>query len=184
MTDISDSTHTTLGRQFRTPAHPDVVAALGRALFNFLSLEETVSTILHEAGVAQLPTTRAKMAGGKEASLQDLADSYRSAANGLDVADALDVAVAAFRTARESIRNELMHAHPFTAGTDLDGNYMPGLAYTAKDGQSWKTVSRSPNDLLDLAKAIEEAITPLNAARQHVSASPLASLSPAPGPRD
>ena len=126
-----DETHATLGRRFRTPAHPDVLAALGRALFCFLSL---------------------------------------------DIADALDAAVAAFRKARQSIRNELLHAHSFTACTDSDGRYLPGLAYTAKDGQSWKTISRSPQDLLDLAAAMEDALDPLNAARRLVQCTPLSAI--------
>ncbi|VXC36931.1 hypothetical protein [Nocardioides sp. AX2bis] len=174
MTDAAaDETHVTLGRQFRTPAHPDVLAALGRALFCFLSLEETVTAILTDAGAVPLPMTRAKMAGAKETALQDLADDYRAFPKGIEIADALDAAVTAFRHARQSMRNELLHAHPFTAGTDSHGHYLPGLAYTAKDGKSWKTVSRSPEDLLDLAAAIEGALDPLNSARALVQSTPL-----------
>jgi len=177
VTDVSeDERHTTLGRAFRTPAHPDVLAALGRALFSFLSLEETVTAILYEAGAASLPETRGKMAGAKEAAMQDLADRYRSASGGVAVAETLDAAVAAFRHARQSVRNELLHAHPFTAGNNSAGNYLPGLAYTAKDGQSWKTISRSPQDLLDLAAAVEVALDPLNAARDVVRKTPLSTL--------
>lgn len=131
-TSSEDDAHTTLGRRFRTPAHPDVLAALGRALYNFLSLEETVTAILYEAEVATLPITRAKMAGDKETALQDLADMYRNTQSGSGIAEALDAAVAAFRQARQSIRNELSHAHPFTAGTDAEGSYMPGLAHTRR----------------------------------------------------
>ena len=142
MTDDSQNgTHITLGRQFRTPAHPQVVAALGRALYCFLSLEESVTAILFEAGVATLPESRAKMAGPKEEDLDDLAGQYRSVVSGVVVADALDLAVLEFRKARKSVRNILLHAHPYTAGEDGEGNYLPGLAYTAPDGQSWKTVS-------------------------------------------
>jgi hypothetical protein len=171
-----DDTHSTLGRSFRTPAHPELLAALGRALFSFLSLEETVTAIVYDAGAATLPMTRAKMAGGKEAALQDLADRYRDLPEGAAIADALDGAVAAFRHARQSLRNELLHAHPFTAGTDSDGQYMPGLAYTARDGKSWRTVARGPDDLLELAAAIEEALDPLNSARELVQNKPLSSL--------
>jgi hypothetical protein len=120
-----DDTYTTLGRHFRTPAHPDVLAALGRAVYCFLSLEEGVTAVLYEAGAADLSTTRAEMAGGKEQALRDLADQ---------VATVLDKAAAAFHVARSTIRNELLHAHPFTAGRDDSGTYLPGLGYTAKDG--------------------------------------------------
>jgi hypothetical protein len=80
--------------------------------------------------------------------------------------------------ARESARNELLHAHPYTAREDDEGNYLPGLAYTAKDGQSWKTVSQTPEDLLDLATEIERAVDPLSAARNAVQALPLSALQP------
>lgn len=134
-------THSTLGHEFRTPAHPDVLVALGRATFNFLNIEEPVVAIAHEAGLSTLPVVRAKMAGETERALQGLADTYRASAKGLDVANALDLAVSAFRAAREAIRNELAHAHPFTAGTDADGNYMPGLGYHREGWKSWKEIS-------------------------------------------
>lgn len=173
---FTDDTYTTLGRHFRTPAHPDVVSALGRALFCFLSVEESVTAILYDAGAATLPLARAKMAGDKETALRDLADRYRRSTKGTSVAGALDAAAAAFGTARRTIRNEMLHAHPFTAGEDSDGQYLPGLAYTAKDGKSWKTISRSPVDLLDLASDIERALDPLARARRMVQATPLTSL--------
>lgn len=173
-----DDTHTTLGRSFRTPAHPDVLAALGRASFCFLSLEETVTAILNEAGAADLSTARGKMPGGKEQALEQLAKQYKQSGNGGHVAAALDSAKAAFGEARATVRNELLHAHPFTAGTDAAGTYLPGLAYTARDGKSWKTVARTPEDLLDLAAKIELAIDPLNGAREAVQQLPLSALLP------
>ena len=105
-----------------------------------------MTAILFDAGAATLSMTRAKMAGDKEQAIVDLADRYRSSPLGGAVAVTLDQAVVAFRSARKSVRNELLHAHPYTAGEDGEGNYLPGLAYTAKDGQSWKTVSRTPED--------------------------------------
>ncbi len=53
-----------------------------------------------------------------------------------------------------------------------------GLAYTAKDGQSWKTVSRTPEDLMDLATEIEHAVDPMTAARNAVQTLPLSALQP------
>lgn len=173
---IVDGTHVTLGRRFRTPAHPDVVAALGRAQYTFLSLEESVTAILYDAGAATLPETRAKMAHAKGKALSDLADQYRAHPNGLEAATLVDAAFSAFDRAREVVRNKLSHAHPFTAGRDAHGNYLPGLAYTAKDGKSWQTLATTPGDLLELAMELEHAIGPLSAARRAVQATPLAKL--------
>jgi hypothetical protein len=173
---LQEATHVTLGRNFRTPAHPRVLAALGRALYCFLSLEESVTAIMFDAGAATLPMTRGKMAGAKEQALADLAERYRASVSGAAVADSLDAAVTAFRTARKSVRNELLHAHPYTAGEDASGNYLPGLAYTARDGRSWRTVSSTPEDLLDLATEVERATYPLSAAREAVRALPLSAL--------
>lgn len=173
-----DDTHITLGRSFRTPGHPAVLAALGRASYCFLSLEETVTAILYEAGAADLSTTRGKMAGAKEDALGQLVKQYRQSSNGGQVAATLEAAKTVFGDIRATVRNELLHAHPFTAGTDAAGAYLPGLAYTAKDGKSWKTVARTPEDLLDLATKIETAIDPLNSAREAVRQLPLSALLP------
>jgi hypothetical protein len=173
-----DDTQTTLGRRFRTPAHPDILSALGRALYCFLSLEESLTAVMYDAGAADLSETRSKMAGDKEKALEDLAKRYRAASNGAQVAAVLDAAAVAFGDARKSVRNELLHAHPFTVGYDAKGTYLPGLAYTAKHGKSWKTVARSSDDLLDLATEIEHAIDPLSRARDAVKKLPLAALQP------
>jgi hypothetical protein len=129
-----DNTHSTLGRSFRTPAHPALLAALGRASYCFLSLEETVTAILYEAGAADLSTTRGKTAGDKEDALGQLAKEYRQSSNGAHVAAALEAE------------------------------------------KSWKTVARTPEDLLDLATKIEIAIDPLNNAREAVRRLPLSAL--------
>lgn len=131
---------------------------------------------MYDAGAADLSATRSKMAGDKQKALEKLAHRYRAASNGAQVADLLDSAAVAFSDARSSVRNELLHAHPFTVGFDAKGIYLPGLAYTAKDGTSWKTVARSPEDLLDLAARIEQAIDPLSRARDAVKSLPLSAL--------
>ncbi|MBP3978497.1 hypothetical protein [Microbacterium sp. BLY] len=173
---LVDGKHVTLGRKFRTPAHPDVLVALGRAQYTFLSLEESVTAILYDAGAATLPETRGKMAHAKGQALRDLAATYREHPDGLAVAESIDAAFAAFDHARDVVRNKLSHAHPFTAGQDAHGSYLPGLAYTAKDGKSWRTLAATPEDLLNFATEIERAITPLGAARRAVKAMPLADL--------
>ena len=172
---MADSAHETLGRHFRTPSHPDVITALGRALYNFLSLEETVAAVLFEAGFVDLGTSRALMAGPKEARLRDLAALYGTSTNGTHVEPVLDTAADAFGAARAAIRNQVAHSHPFTAGSDSSGNYVPGLAYTSAKGVQ-KIVATSPSELLDAAAAVEDAINPLSAARDEVRALPVAQL--------
>ena len=172
----AEGAHVTLGRHFRTPAHPEALLALGRAQYTFLSLEESVTAILYEAGVATLPEARGKMAAQKEKMLAKLADQYRRHPSGVATADLLGEAVQGFKVARELVRNKLSHAHPFTAGKDDAGNYLPGLAFTVRDGSSWETLSTTPGDLLDLATEVEKAISPLGAARRAVRDLPLSSL--------
>jgi hypothetical protein len=151
-----------------------VLEALGRVLFNFISLEETISTTIYEAGAGDLSATRSLTAHGKQELMGQLAKRYRRQAGGEVVADVLDTAAKAFGHVRKTIRNEVLHAHPFTAGVDSEGDYLPGIGYTARDGKSWKTVARTPEDLLALAHEVEVAIGPLNAARAAVRANPLA----------
>lgn len=88
----------------------------------------------------------------------------------------MDAAVLAFKEARQLVRNKLSHAHPFTAGTDSEGNYLPGLGFTVKDGSSWETLTSTPEDLLDLATEVELAIGPLDAARAAILQTPLSML--------
>lgn len=150
--------------------------ALGRAQYTFLNLEENVSAILYEAGMMALPEARGKMAGEKEQALTNLSEKYRQAPTGSGIADALDAAVLAFKEARQLVRNKLSHAHPFTAGTDSEGNYLPGLGFTVKDGSSWETLASTPEGLLDLATEVELAIGPLDAARAAILQTPLSML--------
>jgi hypothetical protein len=73
------------------------------------------------------------------------------------------------------VRNQVSHAHPYTAGVDANGDYLPGLSYTAKDGTS-KTIAAVPADLLALADQVEQAINPLEAARDAVRTLPMSQL--------
>lgn len=172
MSGLDDDKHITLGRRFRTPSHPDVVAALGRALYCFLSLEESVTAVLYDAGHADLSVSRGMMAGGKAAELRRLAERYRGPGGDASTAACIDKALGAFDAARKHARNQLLHAHPFTSEPDDAGNYVPGFGYTVEDGSSWITIARTPEDLLDLATEIEKAIDPLSAARTAVKAVP------------
>ena len=168
----SDSTHTTLGRSFLIPAHNDFLLALGRVHYAFNYLEETVVAILWEGYAAELGASRAKMAGPKGSDLQALADRYREAGGYDEIVAALDEAVAAFSEARVLVRNKVAHGHPFTAGYDEDGTYLPGLAYTPKDGGPGEILASSPEDLLDLAENVERAVGPLSRARALVLGNP------------
>ena len=172
---MTDSAHDTLGRHFRTPAHPDVLTALGRSIYNFLSLEESVVAILYDAEFAPLNVTRARMAGAKEHQLRSLAKRYRKSTNGSAVAPILVEAADAFHAALAQVRNRVSHSQPYTAGTDEHGEYLPGLAYTADNGSS-QVIVEKPSDLLDLAEQIEEAIDALSAARAAVAQLPTSQL--------
>ncbi len=177
---MSDISHDSLGRHFRTPAHPDVLLALGRAQYTLLSLEETVVAIFYDAGFLGLDQSRVLMAGGKVDMLRSLAKRYRRSKNGKHVAPIIDGAVTAFDRVRDTARNRLFHAHPFTAGVDANGDYLPGSAYTGEDSKTKKivraTLADEPEDPLDLVTAIEEAIDPLSAARDAVTLLPVTQL--------
>jgi hypothetical protein len=141
-------------------------------LYCFLALEETVTAILYDAGHADVSVARGMMAGRKSAELRRLAERYRGPGGDTGIAAVVDTGLDAFDAARKEVRNQLLHAHPFTSEPDQEGQYVPGFGYTAADGSSWKTIARTPADLLDLATEIEQAIDPLNAARTAVRAMP------------
>ena len=173
-----DDTHTTLGRRFRTPAHPDILAALGRALYCFLSLEESLTAVMYDAGAADLSETRSKMAGGKEEALKNLAKRYGGASNGAQVAAVLDAAADAFGDARDSVRNELLHAHPFTVGYEADGIYLLGLAYTAQGRQVLENGGSKPGRPGRPSDSDRGSNRPAQRARDAVKNLPLSALQP------
>jgi hypothetical protein len=105
------------GRQLRAPAHPDVLVALGRANYTFLSLERTVVAILYDAQFLDLDQSQILTAGRKVDMLRSLAKRYRRSKNGKDVALIIDNAIRAFDDVRDTVRNRLFHAQPFTAGS-------------------------------------------------------------------
>ena len=124
-----------------------------------------VTATAYDAGYSSLSAMRAKMAGDKELALKVLARQYRRVEGGPRVAQSLFAAAKAFGRARRSVRNELFHAHPFTAGIDEEGAYLPGLGHTTRDGRSFRTLARTPADLLDLSETVEQAIDSLAYAR-------------------
>jgi len=161
---LPNDIHTTDGETYRSPAHPQMVAALGRAQWNFFSLEETVVAILYEAGEFSLVSGRSLTAGDKAKCLRKLIARLEGEGAPQDVADALKKAETAFDHARASYRNALSHAHPFTAGYAQDGTYLPGLAHTTKHLQT--VLAREAADLHEIAHRIEDAISPLGDARE------------------
>jgi hypothetical protein len=160
-----NDTHTTDGEHYRTPAHPLLISALGRAVWNFLSLEETVVAILYEAGTHDLGEARSMMAGAKAEALRRLGPWLRQRGASHHLVSTIEVAYEAFDLARSEYRNALLHASPFTAGYEEDGTYRPGLAMTTPSGL---VDARAPLDLHSLAHRIEDAIDPLSAARMGV----------------
>jgi hypothetical protein len=159
-----DDTYTTGGEKFRIPAHPDMVAALGRALWNFLSLEETVVAILYEGRHADLGKARAGMAGQKEGLLKELRDRLGAEGAPCNLLEQFDEGIDAFAAARRDWRNVITHAHPFTVGYEEDGTYLPGLGYTNIAGE--RTVAVNAADLLEIAKRIEDSSRPLHDLRK------------------
>jgi hypothetical protein len=144
-----------------------MVSALGRAVWTFLSLEESVVAILYEGGHSDLGSARSGTAGGKESALKGLRQQLKDEGASLDILAALDAGIEAFPHARVEWRNVLSHAHPFTAGYEEDGTYLPWLGFTDRKGH-YRTVALDANDLLEIAHRIEDAISPLGSARRAV----------------
>ena len=144
-----------------------MIAALGRALWNFLSLEESVVAILHEAEFQALDEARRGTAGSKESALRGLRNKLNEQGAPADVIDEVDRGIEAFSAARSEWRNAISHAHPFTAGYAEDGTYLPGLSYTPPRGVH-RTIARNAADLHQIAHRIEDAIDPLSDAREAV----------------
>ena len=143
-----------------------MVSALGRAIWNCLSQEETVVAILVEAGQMSVSKARSGDAGEKEAGLKQLRKRLNDENARPDVLEALDAGIEAFNQVRKQARNALSHAHPFTVGYDEQGAYHPGLAHTSRGVE--RRLADGPAELLDLAHEVEEAIEPLSRARDAV----------------
>jgi len=160
-----DDTHTTDGEHYRTPAHPLVIAAIGRAMWNFLSLEESVVAILYESGAYDLSDARSLMAGGKENALRDLKSWLEARSESRELLESVQRSIDAFGHARREYRNALSHAVPFTAGYAPDGTYLPGLTLDTSTGA---LRAHSANELHEVAHRIEDAVDPLSDARSAV----------------
>ncbi len=165
-----DDAYTTLGERYRTPAHPHVLAALGRAMWNFFALEESVVAIFYETRDSDWNALRAEDAGKKEERLRLLADQLEECGAGPAVRVAIEQAADAFKIARKRYRNVFSHSHPYTAGFDDDGRYLPGLAHLSKRGRDQDRRFDSPAALLEAAHRIEDAVDALGEAQAVVAA--------------
>lgn len=160
-----DDAHTTCGEHFRIPAHPEMVTALGRAMWNFFAFEEGIVALLSEAEASTLNTSRSLNPEGKERRLRQLRDDLTRRSASKDLLAALEEAITQFRELRRKYRNALAHAHAFTAGYDDDGTYLPGLSHVAIDG-SQTVLAEEARDLLQIAHEIEEGGRPIGSARR------------------
>jgi hypothetical protein len=160
-----DDTHTTCGEHFRIPAHPEMVAALGRAMWNFFTLEEGIVAILWEAKACDLNASRSLDSSGKEKRLRQLRNALAQQGASQDLLDALSETADEFGRLRRKYRNALAHAHAFTAGYADDGTYLPGLSHIARDGSRQKLAVEA-GDLLAIAHEIEEGGRPIGTARR------------------
>ena len=167
MTDPMNNTYTTDGEHYRIPAHPRMIAALGRAMWSFLSLEETAVAILHEVGTYNLTRARALMAGGKEKALKLALTELRRQGAPSTALKALEIGIEAFSLAREEYRNALTHAGIFTAGYDEDGTYLPGIAL--KGNGDHERMIHDASELHAEAHIIEDCSTALGEARTAIT---------------
>lgn len=106
------------------------------------------------------------MAGGKEAALRKLGKEM--AANGAPVAtvEAIDAAANAFGEARREHRNAISHAGALRGGETSDGSMISALSLQSNN--LGPRVIRAASDLLAEAHRIEDAINPIERAREMV----------------
>lgn len=168
MPELPNDTHTTDGERCRIPAHPRMIAALGRAMWNFLSLEETAVAILATVGTHSLTRARALMAGGKEKALRRAQAELQAKGAPPDVLTAMQRGIGAFGLARSEYRNALAHAGLFTAGYDDDGTYLPGIALKGDSGS--ERLIRDATELHAEARVIEDCSAQLGEAKVAIDA--------------
>lgn len=160
---MPEDDHVTLGVRFRTPSPPEIATAIGRAIYNFLSLEGQVAALLVDAGESDRTESRKLMAGEKANRLRRAAKRYDRGGD-TAVAQALRAAAKAFDSATRDERNALAHASLFAANRTPEGEVEPGLAMT--DGEGNAILATSAEEILDMASRIEAAREPVAAARR------------------
>jgi hypothetical protein len=153
----------TLGVRFRTPCPPEFATAIGRVVYNFLSLEGQVAALLVETQETDLTEARELMAGQKASRVRRAAKRYDRRGDA-SVAQALRAAADAFDSATQDERNALAHAKLFAADRTVEGDVAPGLAMT--DGAGAATSATKSEEILTMASRIEAAREPVTAARR------------------
>jgi hypothetical protein len=168
---MSDADHETLGINFRTPCPPDMAMAIGRAIWNFLSLEGQVTALVVECKEADPHEARRLTAGPKVDLLRRAAKRFDS--NGeTDAGQKLRDASDAFRVATAQYRNAIAHASLFANKRTDEGEIVPGLARTTENGT--EILATSPEDVLDMATQIEASRPAVADARRAVRNIPAA----------
>ena len=153
-----DDDHATDGENYRTPGDPRLLAALGRAIWNFFHLESMVASMLYESGqCGSLAEAQRMMAGQKGKALRKLRASLGGAGAPADVLEALDRGIEAFRRGRDHYRNALAHARPFVSGRDAAGRQVLSIAVRDPGGEHHADAT----ELHVIAHAIEDDIRPL-----------------------
>lgn len=163
---IENDTHTTDGFHYRTPAHPLMIAALGRAMWNFISLEEEAVAILAEVGTTTLGAARKLQAGEKESWLRRTLKELRDLGASQELLDSLKLGIDEFGIVRSHYRNGLAHAGLFTVGYEADGTYLPGMSLDPKGAD--KLIISEASELHALAEEIEDSGSGLGKARRAI----------------
>jgi len=163
MEDALNSTFITNGVTYRTPGHPEIISALGRALWNFLCLEEQVVAILYEGQFMELEASRKLMAAGKGKKLKKLKNKLFRESAPKELIATLEVAYNDFCLVTDNYRNALSHATPYTARYNADGVYIPGLVANIPH-----TVNLESQEVGNIALEIEKAIDSISLARSLV----------------
>jgi hypothetical protein len=161
-----NDTHTTDGVHYRTPSHPKMIAALGRAMWNFIAVEEQAAAILHEVGTLDLSDARALDAGGKQNELGRARKDLRRRGAPKELLDQFKQGIEEFGFARSQYRNGLAHAGQFTVRYDEDGTYRPGMSLQPKGEK--KLVIKDARELHAVAKAIEDLGSGIGQARRSI----------------
>lgn len=160
MEKIPDNTFVTNGITYRTPGHPEIISAIGRALWNFLNLEEQVVAILSEGKFMSLEESRKLMAAGKAKKLNKFKNKLLRESAPSELIIALQVAYDEFNYVTQCYRNAISHASPYTARYEDDGTYIPGISLFTNMPVNIESVGVG-----DIAMEIEKAIDSLSNAR-------------------
>jgi hypothetical protein len=163
MHDDQNNTHTTNGVKYRIPSHPDIIAALGRVVWNFLYIEEAVVAILFLSNEKTLEAARSLMAGQKTTALRALHTNLSINNAPQDLLDALKDATYRFEIITREIRNPVFHSGLFTAGYSDEGVLLPGMQLVDKDNK--RTNLSAPDQIHTLALDIEKTMDSLSLVR-------------------